>query len=217
MRRSGHLLKPTEAALVAGVSVRDVHRTIDEGILPADFLDNADGRRVVPAACLLIAFFVGSKDRLSAKERRFVLGATSARLRKSDMRRFPPPANEDWTVTHDFLVVDLRPFIRSVGERWERLAAAEEMVVSSRHILGGTPVLKGTRVPVHDVAASVAAGTDRNRILEDYPSVTPEQLDLAVIYADANPPRGRPRGPSPPPAGARIINHRRFPRRRQAG
>lgn len=214
MVASAPLLKPTEAAIVAGVSLRDVNRTIDEGILPPDFVDNEDGRRVAPAACLLIAFFVSSKSRLSAKERRFVLNAVSARLRKGNVHNFPSPANEDWTVKHEFLAVDLMPFIRAIGERWERLSAAEEMVVSSPYILNGTPVIKGTRVPVYDVAASAAAGIGTNRVLDDYPSLTGKQVDLAVLYAAANPPRGRPRGPPSVPVGARIISHRRLARRK---
>ena len=35
---------------------------------------------------------------------------------------------------------------------------AQDAVVSDPEILGGVPVLRGTRVPAHDVAASVAAG-----------------------------------------------------------
>ncbi len=35
-------LTPSEAAVVAGVSVRDVHRMIDEHILPAALYGNPD-------------------------------------------------------------------------------------------------------------------------------------------------------------------------------
>jgi uncharacterized protein (DUF433 family) len=60
-------------------------------------------------------------------------------------------------------------------------------------ILGGTPTIKGTRVPVYDVAASFAAGHPRVRILSAYPSLSREQVDLAALFAEANPKRGRPK------------------------
>jgi uncharacterized protein (DUF433 family) len=41
-------------------------------------------------------------------------------------------------------------------------------------LLGGTPVLRGTRIPVHDVAASVAAGASKDRILSAYPALDAE-------------------------------------------
>ena len=119
-------------------------------------------------------------------------------------------------MTDEFLAVDLNSFVRSVEERWKRLASAEELVTTSPDVLGGTPVIKGTRMPVHDVAASVEAGIPRARILAAYPGLTAEQVDLAALYAQANPPRGRPRGPTPLPTGARVLT-RRVVRRRKAG
>jgi uncharacterized protein (DUF433 family) len=41
----------------------------------------------------------------------------------------------------------------------------EEPIVSDPDILGGMPVIKGTRLPVYDLAASVRAGIPRDRIL----------------------------------------------------
>ncbi|MDE4605815.1 DUF433 domain-containing protein [Sinorhizobium meliloti] len=46
------------------------------------------------------------------------------------------------------------PFMRSASERLDDLAAAREIVTASPDVLGGTPVIRGTRVPVYDVAAS---------------------------------------------------------------
>ncbi|CAN5485816.1 DUF433 domain-containing protein [soil metagenome] len=216
MVSSATLLKPSEAAVVAGVSLREVNRVIDEGILPDDFLDTGDGRRIAPAACFLIAFYVDSAERLTPKERRFVVDEASARLRKGNGRLFAPPTSEDWIVTDEFLAVNLISFVRSVEERWKKLSSAEELVTISPDVLGGIPVIKGTRVPVHDVAASVEKGIPNVRILSAYPGLTAEQVDLAAFYAQANPPRGRPRLPTPLPAGARILT-RRVVRRRQAG
>ncbi len=53
----------------------------------------------------------------------------------------------------------------------DRLEEAREMVVEDPEILSGTPVIRGTRVPVHDVVAAFDAGALADEILECYPSL----------------------------------------------
>lgn len=69
----------------------------------------------------------------------------------------------------------------------DRLEEAREMVVEDPGILSGTPVIKGTRVPVHDVAAAFDAGATADEILECYPSLKEWQIELASVYARAFP------------------------------
>jgi uncharacterized protein (DUF433 family) len=69
----------------------------------------------------------------------------------------------------------------------DRLEEAREMVVEDPEILSGTPVIKGTRVPVHDIAASFEAGISVERILRAYPSLKEGQVELAAVYARAVP------------------------------
>jgi hypothetical protein len=57
-------LTPAEAAVVAGVSVLDVHRVIDEQILPESFYDIRGGRSFRIQACVFIAFYFGAGDRI---------------------------------------------------------------------------------------------------------------------------------------------------------
>jgi uncharacterized protein (DUF433 family) len=66
------------------------------------------------------------------------------------------------------------------------------MVTSNPEILNGTPVFRGTRVPVHVVAQAVESGMPVAEILEHYPSLTEEQVKLSTEYARAHPRRGRP-------------------------
>lgn len=79
-------------------------------------------------------------------------------------------------------------------------------------ILGGTPVIRGTRAPVYDFAASIAAGNPMESILSAYPSLNREQVELAALFAEANPQRGRPRQRIIPPLGMKVISSRRKPR-----
>ena len=98
-------------------------------------------------------------------------------------------------------------------EQASLLGEARDMVVSSPDILRGTPVVRGTRVPVHDVAASVTAGIPVDRVLAAYPSLNADKVDLVVLYAEANPPRGRPRQSAELPESAVVITDRRLARR----
>ena len=89
-----------------------------------------------------------------------------------------------------------------------RLEKARAQVIADPEILSGTPVIKGTRVPVYDVAASVASAIPMERILACYPSLNREQVELAALYAEAHPPREAPRRRALPP-GAKIISSSR--------
>lgn len=194
-------LTPTEAAVVSGVSVRDVHRVIDEHILPESFYDTQDARSFKSHACVFIAFYFGAADRLTSEERQRAI--TLASRNSSDVK------SRTRTIQDEFLTIDLAPFWEGVDERLVRLNAARAQVTENKEILSGTPVIKGTRVPVYDVAASVFAGIPMERILSSYPSINREQVELAALFAEANPLRGRPRQRIVRPAGAKIVSSRR--------
>ncbi|ARC35520.1 MULTISPECIES: DUF433 domain-containing protein [Alphaproteobacteria] len=209
------MLKATEAAVVARVSLRDVNRVIDERILPETLVSVENGRFVLGAACTLIAFYFESAKRLTSEERLFAIRSAEPRLRRWNRAATEAMLKADWTVRHDFLTIDLLPFFERSVARLERLDAAREVVTISDDIMGGTPVISGTRVPVHDVAAALAAGVPAKEILEDYPSLTEDRLELAALYAEANPLRGRPKPLiARLPEGARILSDHRVPRRR---
>ena len=53
--------------------------------------------------------------------------------------------------------------------------AIESVVASSPDVLGGTPVFKGTRVPVTTLIDYLAAGDPLERFLDHFPTVTREQ------------------------------------------
>lgn len=52
---------------------------------------------------------------------------------------------------------------------------AQELIVSSPDILGGTPVFIGTRVPVKNLTDYLEAGDTLDEFLDDFPSVSREQ------------------------------------------
>lgn len=52
---------------------------------------------------------------------------------------------------------------------------AQEIIVSSPDILGGTPVFSGTRVPVKNLTDYIENGANLNEFLDDFPSVSRAQ------------------------------------------
>lgn len=208
------LLRPTEAAVVSGVDLSIVNHAIDR-MLPKRLVRRGRGRGVAAEACFYIAFYHGSASRLTPEERRFAIDVVSKRAEHVALSSLWKTLSRHCVVDHDFLAIDLKPFLTMTHERLDRYLAAREMVTSSPDVLGGTPVIKGTRIPVHDVAASVAAGIPAGRIVESYPALSEERIELARLYAKANPLQGRPRE-RPMLDETKILSTRVVERRRAA-
>jgi uncharacterized protein (DUF433 family) len=214
-------LTPTEAAVVASVTVRDVNRVIDERILPDELYVVAKDRtrRIFVDSCVLIAFYFKAANQLTAEERIKTIADASTRLAsvvtRGRRREYVSPSQ--WVVKDDFLTIDLAPFLKSVQEQFSRLQQARTLVVEDPEILGGIPVVRNTRIPVYDVAASAAAGISTERLLAAYPGLTARNIELAALYAEANPQRGRPRRVlSPSPRKVSLVADRRLPRRKRS-
>jgi uncharacterized protein (DUF433 family) len=212
-------LTPAEAAVVASVTVRDVNRVIDERILPDDLyvVANDRTRRLFVDSCVLIAFYFKAANRLTAEERIKTIADASARL-PSSLAKEGGRTNalwRKWVVTEDFLKIDLAPFVKSVREQFSKLQEARALVLEDPEILGGVPVIRNTRIPVYDVAASVAAGASAIRLVAAYPGLTARDVELAALYAEANPQRGRPpRTSTATPRKLPLVASRRLPRRK---
>jgi len=186
MEASLERLTTSEAAVVAGVSVPQIHRIIDERILPESLYSTDQMRTILLDACVLISFYFETAESLTA----------AARLRAIRNALVHSPSWDAWkdcSFEEHFVSVHFQDIWRGVDERLHGLWRAREAVVQDAEILGGTPIFKGTRVPVYDIAALVDTGTPTERILKSYPSLKEWQVELASIYARAVPPKGRPK------------------------
>jgi uncharacterized protein (DUF433 family) len=201
MMMANELLTPSEAAVVAGVSVRDVHRVIDEHIVPAAFFSLNGGRWLKSDACPYVRFYFHTSKVLTSDERTHVIRKLSGMKRRS------------WTFHHEFLTVKLNGFFEETKACHAALLRARELVVEDPEILDGTPVIRGTRIPIYDVAASVVAGESAERLKAAYPTLNDEHIELASLYAQANPERGRPRGRRGSDAALKLISERKVARR----
>lgn len=92
--------------------------------------------------------------------------------------------------------------LRATAEVAEALARAQRYarlrdryVESDPRLMGGEPVIRGTRVPVRDLAELIELGESPTVLGEDFPQVPEEAYELAVQWTRANPRRGRPVAP----------------------
>ena len=65
----------------------------------------------------------------------------------------------------------------------EKMARLRQLVTSDPEIMRGTPVFKGTRIPVDLVADMLAQGATAAEILEGYPTLNEEILSLAPLWS----------------------------------
>jgi uncharacterized protein (DUF433 family) len=55
-------------------------------------------------------------------------------------------------------------------------------IVSKKTVLGGKPVIAGTRISVDLIATYLATGYDLSDIRQAYPHLTKDQIEVALTY-----------------------------------
>ena len=204
------MLTVGEAAVVAGVETRIVNDALDREVLPSGFWTSTHGRRLTPESCALVAFYDVTQDRLTRDERLRVIheitsvivsvqGASEASARwrsfgcwSGRLRRLLERPLVVWSADRS-TSVDFSVFVERTTKAAEDLERAVAMVTEDPEVMGGQPCIRDTRIPVHDIAASVRADIPIEEILEGYPDLTADDVRLTSLYARAHPPRGRPR------------------------
>jgi uncharacterized protein (DUF433 family) len=68
----------------------------------------------------------------------------------------------------------------------ENLMDYRARIIRNSRICGGEPVIKGTRVTLRTVLASLADGDSVEQILEGFPTLTPEDVRAAIAFAAAS-------------------------------
>lgn len=58
-----------------------------------------------------------------------------------------------------------------------------EFIVRDPRICNGQPVIKGTRVPVRTILASLAEGASIEEIRKDFPTLTKAAIRAVIIFA----------------------------------
>lgn len=174
------LFTPTEAAFLTGLPLKAVNNAIDKKTVSA--VAGEEGSRLLDARALVsLALERRLADRVAPDLRRQVFDALAE------------TSHSTVSLEGGLLKIDLREPRRELAASLRDLRRARRLAVCDPEILGGDPVFRGTRVPVHLIAELVAQGSKPAELIEGYPRLTAEMIRLAPVYAAAYPLRGRPR------------------------
>jgi uncharacterized protein (DUF433 family) len=178
MQTHDTLFTPTEAAVLTGLSLKEVNNAIDKKTISA--VPGEEGGRLLDARALVsLSIEQRLSDRLATPElRRRVFDALADAPRNAV------------SLEGGLIKIDLREPRRALAASLRDLRRARRLVVSDPETLGGDPVFRNTRVPVHLIAELVAQGSKPAELIQSYPRLTAEMIRLAPVYAAAYPLRG---------------------------
>jgi uncharacterized protein (DUF433 family) len=181
-RQDIDLFTPAEAASLSGLALKAVNNAIDKKMVAARIEQRSGHTTRLLHKSAIIYLFLQSRlaGKATAEFRRRIFAAITT----APARRF---------VSVGDLKLDLREPRREVARRIKELCRAKRIIVSDPEILGGTPVFRRTRIPVHLIADLLHRGGTTRALRASYPRLTDEMIRLAQIYVATHPQRGRPR------------------------
>ena len=173
-------LSANEAACVTGVPLKQVHRIIDAGLVGTAGTGDGRGRAIHCDALVGLRLAHEVTDLLTLDGRRRLV-------------RYLLDHPDAKTARERAVSVDVRTMKGAVRAGLAMLSSARDAVERDEGVLSGTPCVKGTRIPVHDIAEMLTNGDSAQAIHEAFPQLSKRQIELAAFYARAYPRRGRPR------------------------
>jgi uncharacterized protein (DUF433 family) len=175
---------------LSGTPRHVVEKAIEERVLRVhtSARDGANGRRMLPMHAVVYAMVVSKLDlRLTAAHKKRLFGKL-AQLKSADMHKARvelAPAVE----------IDVGRLVGDVLERAERYRTVrDESIQIDDAIMGGTPIIRGTRMTVYSVLGRIDHGETIDDVLADNPDLSRDTLEAAVTYARTHPLMGRPAG-----------------------
>jgi uncharacterized protein (DUF433 family) len=185
-------LTPREVAELSGAPQHVIEKAIEERVLV--IRQHRSPRvarhtsRALPAHAVAYAAVVANLDlRLSAQQKKH-LAARLSHIDPADIRTARvelAPAVE----------LDVGRLVGDAMERTERYRAARDAaIISDAAIMGGTPIIRGTRITVYSVLGRVAHGETVDDVLSDNPDLSRDVVEAAITYARTHPLMGRPGG-----------------------
>lgn len=179
------LLTRNEIAEISGVSLNAVNKALEQRVAKAR---RSRGRTLLAAdeaaaLALLSELPISLSIKLKREVRDWIVKRNPAKAEEFELSRA--------------LRIAMTANAADVAKRaFDYVRLREQYVEADPGRMGGTPVIRGTRVPVRTLAQLVEGGESPEALKEDYPHIPEEAYDIAVLWAKGNPRRGRPTGQS---------------------
>src|ERR1700683_4895721 len=185
MSSTSALLTRREAAEIGRIPLNAIDKAIEQGVVKAK---RRAGKPLLPAhevALLVLLRQIDVPLPSKAKER----------LRRWLAHPQPQVVGAELAIS-EALRVAMTEDVAQTIERAESYARLRDRYVERNPaVMGGEPVIAGTRMPVRSLARLIELGETPDVLREDYPHIPEEAYSVAVQWTDANPRRGRPRAP----------------------
>jgi uncharacterized protein (DUF433 family) len=185
---AGAVLTPSEVAELSGAPKSLIEKAIEERVLSARFSSppalRGRLRRMLPTYSVVYAAALkGLGVKLSIAHKKELARVIAKRPRSKRVKVAPA------------VEINIGELVGDALERTEKYRAARDaFIVVDEEIMGGTPLIRGTRMTVYSVLGRIEHGESIEDILADNPDLRREAIEAAVIFARTHPLVGRPSG-----------------------
>jgi uncharacterized protein (DUF433 family) len=173
---------PTEAAALAQVSTKQVRKELEHPVLNLP----AGKRPRLPFSALVYLRAV----RLSGLSLAVVDRARLYRLISEGLAKTPAPERVEFA---SVMSLSLGWIASEMASTLARFYAWKRRLSSDPNIMAGETVFPGSRLTVRHVGELLERGDSPNDLLEDYPELSPQDLEFSKLFVKAYPRAGRPR------------------------
>lgn len=175
-----HQFTPAEAAAFAELSEKKVRKELEYQVIRSE----GDKPRLSFAALVYLHLVRGSELTLPVSVRTALLERIVETLAGSA----PYP---DIEVARPYYL-RLEGEVEALVDKIKRFFAWKATLVSDPDIMGGATVFPDSRLTVRRVGGLLLRGVDPSELLEDYPHLSPLDLECSKLYVQAYPVIGRP-------------------------
>jgi len=180
------VLTPNEVAELSGAPKRLIEKAMEERVLSARFAPSPRGRarRMLPAYSVIYAAVIKRLGlKLTIAHKKEIARIIARRPRAKRVKLAPA------------IDIDIGQLAGNAFERTERYRAARDaFILVDPEIMGGTPIIRGTRVTVYAILGRVEHGDSVKDVLSENPALAREAIEAAIIYARTHPLVGRSGG-----------------------
>lgn len=180
----------TEAAALAQLSPKQVRRELESPMLS---LRTGKKPRLKFSALVYFRAIRLSGLSLAVPDR-----ARLYRQIADGLRKTPAPDRVEFA---SVMSLSLGWLVSEMASRLARFEAWKRTLSSDLNVMAGEMVFRGSRLPVRHVGELLERGEAPSDLLEDYPELSPQDLEFAELFVKAYPRVGRP--PVPGQATAR--------------
>lgn len=194
-----HLLTLRETAVVAGVNPAFVKREVQRRVVrPRRARRHVFFPETAALYFAVVADFLGYLELDLPPALRTELYALLTDAPSPRARRWERADDAVWLHGRNAAMkLDTVALEQQIKERLSLLGRRATRIHSDPAIKNGVPVFKGTRIPVENVRGQLARGATVDELMEHYPGLPREDIQLAQLLNELGRPPGRPKNIKP--------------------